>query len=38
MKDFRSEVHARFDSMQRMMFQSSVLVVVALIGVIATRL
>jgi hypothetical protein len=31
-------VHTRFDSMQKTMFQSSVLVVVALLGVIATQL
>jgi tetrahydromethanopterin S-methyltransferase subunit G len=31
-------VHARFDSMQKTMFQSSVLVVVALLGAIATQL
>jgi tetrahydromethanopterin S-methyltransferase subunit G len=31
-------VHARFDSMQKTMFQASVLVVAALLGVIATQL
>jgi hypothetical protein len=31
-------VHARFDSMQKTMFQSSVLVVAALLGIIATQL
>ena len=31
-------IHARFDSMQKTMVQSSVLVVVAMIGVVATQL
>jgi hypothetical protein len=34
----RSEMNARFDALQRTLFQGSVLVVVALIGLIATQL
>jgi DNA anti-recombination protein RmuC len=36
--DFRVEVNARFDSLQRAMIQAAVGVIVALIGLIATQL
>jgi archaellum component FlaC len=37
-REFRSEINGRFDSMQRTMLQSTVLVIVALLGIIATQL
>jgi hypothetical protein len=37
-REFRTEMNGRFDSLQRTMLQTSGLVVAALIGVIATQL
>jgi hypothetical protein len=38
MRELRTDMNARFDSLQRTMLQTSGLVVAALIGVIATQL
>jgi chromosome segregation ATPase len=37
-REFRTEMNERFDSLQRSMLQASVLLIVALLGVIATQL
>jgi hypothetical protein len=38
MNDLRTEVNSRFDSLQKTMLQSAMLIVAALIGLIATQL
>lgn len=38
LRALRSEVNARFDTLQRMMFQTSVVMIAALIGLIAAQL